>query len=175
MTGTIGAAGTMVLLAVPSADTAPAALVAVQRRARVPGPLAVKVTLVPVVAEVIVPPVMVQEKVMPPWGAVSEAVLPVVLAMTVVGALMTGSSGIAATATEVLANLLASSAEVAVMLTTWAADGAVQAPVAGFMVPALADQVRVLVAPPVAAAEKMVVVPTVRLEAAGVMAPTLTD
>ena len=174
MTGTVGAAGTMVLLAVPSAETVPAALVAVQRRTRAPEPLAVKVTFVPVVAEVIEPPVMVQEKVMPPWGAVSEALLPVVLAMTVVGALMTGSSGIAATATEVVENLLASSTEMAVMLTTWAVDGAVQAPVVGFMVPALADQVRVLVAPPVAAAEKVVEVPTVRLEAAGVIAPTLT-
>lgn len=94
--------------------------------------------------------------------------------MTVVGALMTGSRGVAATVTLVLADLLASSAEVAVMVTVWAVAGAVQAPVAGFMVPALADQVRVLLTPPVAVAENVVLVPAVRIGAAGVTAPTTT-
>ena len=97
-----------------------------------------------------------------------------VRAVRVEETLMTGSSGVAATVTVVVANFVASSAEVAVMVTLWAEAGAVQEPEAGFMVPALADQMIEFDTPPVAVAAKVVVVPTVRTGAAGVTAPTLT-
>ena len=76
--------------------------------------------------------------------------------------------------TEVLADLLVSSLEVAVMVAEPAVAGAVQAPVAGSMVPAVAVQVRALVVPPVAVALKVVVVATVLVALAGLRAPTLT-
>ena len=76
--------------------------------------------------------------------------------------------------TVVLADLEASSLDVAVMVTVPAAAGAVQAPVVGFMVPALAVQVRPLEAPPVAVALKVVAVLTVRMALAGLTEPTAT-
>ena len=54
------AAARTVLVAVPGVDRVPAALATVQESWTVPEGPAVKVTLVPVVAEVRVPPVMVQ-------------------------------------------------------------------------------------------------------------------
>ena len=65
----IGAA-TTVLLVVPAAEVVPAALVAVQLRPTEPVAPAWKVTLAPLVADVKVPLVMVQAKVMPAWGRV---------------------------------------------------------------------------------------------------------
>ncbi|MEI7614485.1 MAG: hypothetical protein WCK63_16415 [Betaproteobacteria bacterium] len=56
-------------------------------------------------------------------------------------------------------NLVASSLEVARMVTVWVVPGAVQTPVAALMVPAVAVQVRPLVAPPLAEALNGVVVP----------------
>ena len=72
--------------------------------------------------------------------------------------------------TVVVAVLVASSADLAVMVTVAAVAGAVQAPDAASMVPALADQVMPLVAPPVAVALKVVVVPTELTIAAGLTA-----
>lgn len=94
--------------------------------------------------------------------------------VTEAGAVRTGVAGSAITVAVVLAERLGSSAEVAVMSTDPALAGAVQAPVALFMVPALADQRSPLVAPPVAEAVKVVVLPTARDGATGLTAPTAT-
>ena len=59
MVGAVGAA-TMVLVPVPAAEAVPAWLVTTQLGTVVPEAPAMKVMLVPVVAEVMVPPVMVQ-------------------------------------------------------------------------------------------------------------------
>ena len=90
------------------------------------------------------------------------------------GAEMTGVAGGATTVTVVVLDLVGSSTEVAVMVTVPAEAGAVQAPVEALMLPALADQVRLLVAPPVAVALKMVLVLVVRVAAAGLREPTTT-
>ena len=81
--------------------------------------------------------------------------------------------GAATTLTVVLTNLVASSAEVAVMVTEPAVAGAVQTP-AEVMVPAVALHVTVLVRPPVAVALKVVRVPTVRVGDAGLTGLTAT-
>ena len=60
--------GTMALLAVPAAELAPSALVAMQLRLTEPDAPAVKITLVPLAVEVRVPLVMVQAKVLPAWA-----------------------------------------------------------------------------------------------------------
>ena len=78
------------------------------------------------------------------------------------------------TLTAVVAVLLLSSLDVAVMVTLPAVAGAVQTPVLAFMVPALADQLMLLVTPPVAVVENVVDLVTVRVGAAGVIAPTTT-
>ena len=93
--------------------------------------------------------------------------------MTFAGAVITGVLGAATVVTEVLADLLLSSVEVAVMVAEPAVAGAVQAPVLALMVPAVAVQVRALVMPPVAVALKVVVLATVLVALAGLMAPTL--
>jgi len=72
MTGAAGAARTGTVSAVELA-VAPAALVAVHVRTRLPGAPAVKVTLLELAPEVRVPPVMDHEKVQPGWGE-TEAV-----------------------------------------------------------------------------------------------------
>ena len=56
------------------------------------------------------------------------------------------------------------------MVTLPAVAGAVQAPVAAFMEPELADHEMPLVTPPVAVVLKVVVLLTVRVGAAGLMA-----
>ena len=84
------------------------------------------------------------------------------------------ATGSAITVTVVVADLVASSVEVAVMVTVPATAGAVQAPVPGVMVPALADQVMPLVTPPVAVAPKVVAVLIDRVAPAGLTAPTAT-
>ena len=63
----------MVLVAVPGVETVPAAFVAVQPSCTDPEVPAVKVTLVPVVAEVRVPPEMVQAKLQPIWAGTEAA------------------------------------------------------------------------------------------------------
>ena len=72
MTGVVGAA-TMVLLAVPAVEEVPAALVATQLRPTEPVAPAVKVTLGVLAAEVRVPLLMVQARVMPDWAGVEAA------------------------------------------------------------------------------------------------------
>jgi hypothetical protein len=78
------------------------------------------------------------------------------------------------TFTAVVAVLLLSSLDVAVMVTLPAVPGAVHTPLPVFIVPALADHVTLLVTPPVAVVEKVVELLTVRVGAAGVIAPTAT-
>ena len=78
------------------------------------------------------------------------------------------------TVTVVVAFLVGSSTEVAVMVTDWAVAGAVQAPVEAFIVPAEADQVTLLVAPPVVVEEKVVMELTSLVVAAGLGVPTTT-
>ena len=68
-------------------------------------------------------------------------------------------SGGATTETVVVTKTLELSALVARMVTVWVVPGAVQTPVAALMVPAVAVQVRPLVAPPLAEALKGVLVP----------------
>ena len=68
-TGVLGAA-TMVLVRDPWALAVPAALVATQFSCAEPEAPAVKVTLVPVAAEVMVPPVIVHARVLPVWAGV---------------------------------------------------------------------------------------------------------
>ena len=82
--------------------------------------------------------------------------------------------GASTTVTVVVESLVASSEEAAVIVTGPGTAGAIQAPVAAFIVPPVADQVSPFVAPPVAVAEKVVALPVVRVGAAGLMAPTLT-
>ena len=93
-------------------------------------------------------------------GLVVEAVIDAVAAKT--------------TFTVVVMFFVASSLDVAVMVTLPDETGAVQAPVFAFMVPALADQVIALVTPPVMVVEKVVEVLTVRVGVAGLMAFTTT-
>ena len=69
MTGIAGA-GTTVLVPEPWALAVPAALVAMQFSCTEPEAPAVKVTLVPVVLEVMEPPVMVHARVLPAWAGV---------------------------------------------------------------------------------------------------------
>ena len=79
------------------------------------------------------------------------------------------------TVATVLADLVGSSAEVALMVTGPDAAGAVQAPVAGFMVPAPALQVTVPRKPPVTPATvKARAPPAPTVGAAGATAPTTT-
>ncbi|MEI7614761.1 MAG: hypothetical protein WCK63_17825, partial [Betaproteobacteria bacterium] len=66
--------------------------------------------------------------------------------------------------TVVLADFVGSSTDVAVMVTVWAVAGAVQALPA--QVPALADQLTLLVAPPLTVLLKVVTVLTSRVGAA---------
>ena len=73
-----------------------------------------------------------------------------------------------------LADLLESSFDVAVIVTFPDAFGAVHAPVLALIVPALADQVMPLITPPVAVVLKVVELFTVRVGAAGVIALTIT-
>ena len=82
--------------------------------------------------------------------------------------------GRATTVTVVLADLEPSSVEVAVMVTDPVKFGAVQAPVLGFMVPAVADQVMPLVRPPVAVAAKVVALRTSLVARAGLGVLTTT-
>jgi hypothetical protein len=76
--------------------------------------------------------------------------------------------------TVVIAVLLVSSVEVAVIVTLPAALGAVQVPVLEFIVPALADQLSPFVTPPLAVVVKIVVLFTVFVGAAGAIALTTT-
>ena len=82
------------------------------------------------------------------------------------------ATGAATTVTVVELDLVASSVEVAVMVTVWAAAGAVQ--VEPDQVPAVEDQATVLFAPPVAVELKARLAPTVLVWPAGVTAPTET-
>lgn len=74
----------------------------------------------------------------------------------------------------VVDNLVGSSWDVAVIITFPAPAGAVQAPVLGFMEPALAVQVIALLTPPADVELKSVVVLTVRVGSAGAIALTTT-
>ena len=78
------------------------------------------------------------------------------------------------TLTMVAAVLLPSSFEAAVMVTLPAMAGALQTPVLALIVPAAADHVIPLVAPPVAVVLNAVVLFTVRIGAAGLTAFTKT-
>jgi hypothetical protein len=84
------------------------------------------------------------------------------------------ATGCATTITVVQDDFEGSSTEVAVMVTACAVPGAVHTPVLESMVPLVADQVRPFVTPPVEVAEKVVLVPTVRVGFAGEIAPTTT-
>ena len=70
--------------------------------------------------------------------------------------------------------MLASSLDVAVMVTFPAVDGAVHAPVLGLMAPPLADQVTPFVTPPVAVVLNVVELLTVRVGAPGLSGFTTT-
>ena len=74
----------------------------------------------------------------------------------------------------VVADLLPSSIDVAAMVTFPATAGAVQVPLAAFIVPALADQAMPLVAPPVAVVLNVVALFTVRVGALGLIGFTTT-
>jgi hypothetical protein len=116
--------------------------------------------VVPTLAEVVLANVGVRFTVAPNSGVVDDAVIVEVAANT--------------TFTTVVAVLLVSSVEVAVMVTLPAVPGAVQVPVLEFIVPALADQLIPLVTPPVAVVAKVVVLFTVFVGAAGTIALTTT-
>jgi hypothetical protein len=116
--------------------------------------------VVPTLAEVALANVGVRFTVAPNSGVVDDAVIVEVAANT--------------TFTTVVAVLLVSSVEVAVMVTLPAVPGAVQVPVLEFIVPALADQLIPLVTPPVAVVAKVVVLFTVFVGAAGTIALTTT-
>src|SRR5690348_4324404 len=98
--------------------------------------------VVPTEAETAFAKVGVRLTVAPRNGVVEDAEIEAVLAST--------------TLTVVVAVLPLSSLDVAVMVTLPAVAGAVQAPVAAFIDPALADQVTLLVTPPVAVVAKVV-------------------
>jgi hypothetical protein len=93
--------------------------------------------------------------------------------IVVVAAVKLEMIGAATTVTVVVAVLEGSSTEVAVMVTVWAAEGAVQ--VLPDQVPAELPQVTVPRAPPVTVALKGVAVDAVLIEVAGLMAPTTTS
>jgi hypothetical protein len=78
------------------------------------------------------------------------------------------------TFTAVVAVLLLSSVEVAVIVTFPEVPGAVHMPALAFIVPALADQLIPFVTPPLAVVVKVVVLFTVFVGAAGVIALTTT-
>ena len=83
------------------------------------------------------------------------------------------ATGAATTVTVVLVLAVVSSAEVAVMVTVPGLAGAVQTP-PEVMVPPVADQVTVLVAPPLARTLKVLLVATVTVGVLGRMEPRLT-
>ena len=116
--------------------------------------------VVPTEAEVALAKLGVRFTVAPYNGLVEDALIEEVVART--------------TFTVVLAVFVASSCDVAVMVTLPAVPGAVHVPVLALIVPALADHVMPLVAPPVAVILKVVELFTVRVGTAGVMAPTVT-
>jgi|SRR5690242_1499851 len=78
------------------------------------------------------------------------------------------------TVTFVVADLLLSSFDVAVIVTLPARAGAVHVPVLGLIVPPLADHAMPSVTPPLAVAEKVVALLTVLVGASGVIAFTTT-
>jgi len=84
------------------------------------------------------------------------------------------ATGADVTTAVVVADLLPSSLDVAVMVTLPATAGAVQVPLAPFIAPALADQAIPLVAPPVAVVLNVVAVLTVRVGALGLTGFTTT-
>ena len=84
------------------------------------------------------------------------------------------ATGAATTITDVQEDLDESSLEVAVTVTTWAVPGAVQAPVVGLIVPAVALQVTAFVAPPVTEVVKVVAVPAVLVGLTGATDATTT-
>ena len=116
--------------------------------------------VVPTLAEVALANVGVRFTVAPNCGVVDDAVI--------------DEDADNTTFTAVVAVLLLSSVEVAVMVTLPAVPGAVQVPVLEFIVPALADQLIPLVTPPVAVVAKVVVLFTVFVGAAGTIALTTT-
>jgi hypothetical protein len=116
--------------------------------------------VVPTEAETAFAKVGVRLTVAPRKGVVEEAEIEEVLART--------------TLTLVVAVFAGLSCDVAVMVTLPAVAGAVQAPVLAFMAPALADQLMLLVTPPVAVVEKVVELLTVRVATVGVIAFTTT-
>ena len=83
------------------------------------------------------------------------------------------ATGAATVVTVVVVLALGSSLEVAVMVAVPTVAGAVQTP-PEVMVPAVADQVTVLVAPPLTRTLKVLVVPVVTVGLPGEMAPRLT-
>jgi hypothetical protein len=109
--------------------------------------------VVPTEAEAVLANIGVRSTVAPCSGLVGKARIESVTAETTVAV--------------VVANLLGSSLDVAVIVTLPGLAGAVQAPVFGFITPALADHVRALVTPPVAVVVNAVELFTVRVGAAG--------
>ena len=85
------------------------------------------------------------------------------------------ATGAATTVTVVVAVLVASAWLVAVMVTLPGEAGAVKAPVEALIVPAVADQVRPVFDAPETELEKVVLVLTVMVGAAGLMAATPAD
>jgi len=116
--------------------------------------------VVPTLAEVVLANVGVRFTVAPNSGVVDDAVIVEVADET--------------TVTVVVAVLLLSSVEVAVIVTFPEVPGAVQVPVLEFIVPALADQLIPFVTPPLAVVVKIVVLFTVFVGAAGAIALTTT-
>ena len=121
---------------------------------------------------------------LPPWVVPTTAVSPAgntgVTATSVApnsglwveAVMVTPPAGV--TVARVLDDLPGSSTETALMVTVPAAAGAVQAPVAAFMLPALAVQVTVPRNPPVTLTVNACTVPPATVGAAGLIAPTAT-
>ena len=115
---------------------------------------------VPIEAETELAKVGVSVTVAPYGGLIEEATIESVTAET--------------TVTVVVADLPESSLDVAAIVTLPEFAGAVHAPVAAFMVPALADQAIPFVTPPVILVLNVVELLTVRVGVAGAIALTTT-
>jgi hypothetical protein len=142
---------------------------------------AVMVTVPDVVGAVQIPAGVMVPALALQFTAVSALPVTVAANCVVVPVCTVGLAGVMAlTATPsttftVVVDFLAVSAwAVAVIVTVWAVAGAVQAPVLAFMVPALALQVMAVLVLPVTVALKVVLLPTLTVLLAGVMALTTT-
>ena len=122
---------------------------------------------------VVMPPTLVSTTPVPPEKVPVRVVLLPTVMIAAAGTKLL-MAGAATTLTVVVAVLVPSAWEVAVMVTDPAEAGAVKAPVEASIVPALADQVMPAFEAPETELEKVVPVPTVIVGVAGVTVPTAT-